>query len=92
MRDIEAITLQVQGEIPGITAEQLAVLHPGADDDGLWFFRHPSTGVEIQLESSTGNCPFLVESSGSTAQVVATSIQQAVALIVEGVGRKGPAA
>ena len=92
MRDIEAIAVQVQRENPSVNAEQLVVRHSGADDDGLWFFRNPKTGVEIQLESSTGNCPFLVESSSSGDRAVASSIQQAIALVVAGLGLHGPAA
>ncbi len=92
MRDIEAIALQVQRENPSVSAEQLVVRHPGADDDGLWFFRNPTTGVEIQLESSTGNCPFLFESSNSGNRAVAGNIQQAVALVIAGLGLHWPAA
>ena len=92
MRDIEEIALKVQREMPEITSEQLAVKHPGADDDGLWFFRNPLTGSEVQLESASGNCPFLFESSHSDIRTVASDVQQAVELIVTGLGLRGPAA
>ncbi len=92
MRDIDAIIQQLQLAHPGISAEQLSVLHPGADDDGLWFFRHPDSATEIQLESATGNAPFLVESSESRDRQAADTVQQAVALVVAGLGFSGPAA
>ena len=92
MRDIDAIIQQLQLAHPGISAEQLSVLHPGADDDGLWFFRHPASSTEIQLESATGNAPFLVESSESGDRDEAGTVQQAVALVVAGLGLSGPAA
>ena len=92
MRDIDAIICQLRLAHPDISAEQLAVLHPGADDDGLWFFRHPTSEVELQLESSMGACPFLVESSASNARLVADTVEQAIELVVAGFGLSGPAA
>ena len=91
MRDIEEIALKVQREIPEITSEQLVVKHPGADDDGLWFFRNPMTGVEVQVESASGDCPFLFESSISDVRAVASNVQQAVELIVTSLGFHEPA-
>jgi hypothetical protein len=61
MRDIDAIISELQSRHPQITVAQLKVSQPGVDDDGLWFFRHPSTPYEVQLESSHGMFPFIVE-------------------------------
>ena len=92
MRDIDAIIARLLVAHPDISAEQLTVLHPGADDDGLWFFRHPATDVEVQLESSTGICPFLFESSGSADRLTAGTVEQAIAFVAAGLGLSGPAA
>ncbi|WP_394695057.1 hypothetical protein [Pseudoxanthomonas japonensis] len=92
MRDIDAIIAQLHVSHPDISAAQLTVLHPGADDDGLWFFRHPTTDIEVQLESSSGTCPFLFEGSGPTDRLVASSVEQAVAFVVAGLGVSGPTA
>ena len=92
MRDIDVIIAKLHLAHPEISAAQLTVLHPGADDDGLWFFRHPATDVEVQLESSTGTCPFLFESSGSADRLTAGTVEQAVAFVVAGLGVSGPAA
>jgi len=92
VRDIDAIIQELQFAHPDISAEQLVVLHPGTDDDGLWFFRHPGTTTEIQLESATGNAPFLVESSESRDRLVGDTVRQTVALVVAGLGLSGPAA
>ncbi|KRG68406.1 hypothetical protein [Pseudoxanthomonas dokdonensis] len=89
MRDIDAIIDRLRLAYPDISADQLAVLHPGIDDDGLWFFRHPESDVEFQLESSTGACPFLAESSTSAERLTADTIEQAVALVVAGLGFTG---
>ena len=89
MRDIDAIISQLRLAHPDISAEQVTTLHPGADDDGLWFFHHPAHKVELQLESSTGMCPFLVESSASADRLVASTVKQAVELVVEAHGLTG---
>jgi hypothetical protein len=68
------------------------VLHPGADDDGLWSFWHPRSDIEVQLESSSGNAPFLVESSGSPERFYANTVQQAIAMVVAGLQIPGSAA
>ena len=92
MRDIDAIIVRLRVAHPDISAEQLTVVHPGTDDDGLWFFRHPATGVEVQLESSTGTCPFLFESSGTADRRTAGTVEQAIAFVAAGLGLSGPAA
>ena len=91
MRDIDAIIRQLQLAQPRARTEQLKVAHPGADDDGIWFFHHPATDVVVQLESSTGNCPFLVERTDSTDRLQASTVQQAVLLIAAGLGLTSPA-
>ena len=89
MRDIDAIIGELKASYPAITAEQLGVSHPGADDDGLWFFRYSESDIEIQLESSSGNAPFLVESSGSGERLLAVTIPEAVSMVVAGLGIAG---
>jgi hypothetical protein len=89
VRDIDAIIAQLQLAYPDISAQHLTVLHPGADDDGLWFFKHPASPIEVQLESSTGTCPFLVESSASGDCLVADTIERAAAMVAAGLGLTG---
>lgn len=85
MRGIDAIIGQLRLAHPEISADQLAVVHPGADDDGLWFFRRPANDVELYLESGTGNFLFLVENSASVDQLTADTVEQAVTLVITGV-------
>ena len=70
---------------PEIGVQQLQVSHPGADDDGLWYFKHPLSTEEVQLESSTGVAPFLVESNHAPS-TVANTIEDAVALVAARLG------
>ena len=58
--DIQLIVTRVASEYPQLQISQLKVSHP-ADDAGLWFITGPG-GFEVQIESSTGDFPFLVES------------------------------
>ena len=85
-RDIDRVISILHDTFPGLTCEQLRVGHPGADDDGLWFFRHPPAAVEVQLESSSGNVPFVVEGTDSQIRDTAHSIDEAVALVTARLG------
>jgi hypothetical protein len=65
--------------------EQLRVTH-AADDDGLWFFRADGRQHEVQLESSSGMCPFIVETDADAQARTVDSIAAAVALVESLVG------
>lgn len=90
MRDIDSVIRHLRQSHPDLLAEQLRVSHPGADDDGLWFFRHPASSVEIQLESPTGNVPFLVENSASSERHSVDTVQAAVTCVIVGLGLPRP--
>jgi hypothetical protein len=78
MRDIEQIIKRITAEHPGVRVRQLPVAHPGADDDGLWFFKLPAGEFEVQLESPDGMCPFLIETDQSDQRTTATSVDTAL--------------
>lgn len=78
MRDIERI-IGVMGEMyPAVEVRQLKVLHPGADDDGLWFFRQPKSPFEVQIESTSGMCPFLIETDETPDRLTSNSVAETV--------------
>ena len=53
----------MQRLLPDVEWDQLTVSLP-ADDDGLWFFwRRGRKGMDVQIESPSGLCPFLIEAS-----------------------------
>lgn len=61
--DIDRVIDLVAAEL----ADANVVQHQDAwplDDDGVWFFSLPKVVNNIQIESSTGMCPFVVEHSG----------------------------
>jgi len=83
VRDVERIIKAIKEISPDLSVRQLTVSHPGADDDGLCFFEQPNSEYEVQIESSTGMCPFLIETGESDARVEARSIEEAVATLAQ---------
>ncbi|HTZ73507.1 MAG TPA: hypothetical protein VMB47_06280 [Candidatus Aquilonibacter sp.] len=81
MRDINQIIDAVEANRPTVNMQQLKVHHAGADDDGLWFFWKDDGDVEIQIESSDGMCPFLVETSENATRLTTNSIEETVEAI-----------
>lgn len=82
--DIEAVIDRVRAAVPTVTVVQMHRTHP-ADDDGLWWFRLPDISRDIQLESATYDCPFLVEHSDMASSSDAFrvhSVPDAVAAVV----------
>ncbi len=84
MRDIDEIIKALTQSHPGLSVEQLKVRHPGADDDGLWFFTHTSSPHQVQLESPHGMCPFLFESDANATRATADTVAIAIGLVVDG--------
>jgi hypothetical protein len=78
MRDVEKIIERFRELHPAVKVSQLKVLHPGADDDGLWFFSHCESAFEVQIESPNGMCPFLIETDESDVRFTNNSIQETV--------------
>src|SRR5262249_18470225 len=60
-RDIDHIIERVSQRIPGVKVQQHWVKNPKVDDDGVWWFYLPGFKKQIQIESSNGMCPFVVE-------------------------------
>jgi hypothetical protein len=85
MRDVERIIRLISETHPAVEVRQLKVLHPGADDDGLWLFNQPESRFEVQIESANGMCPFLVETDETperrTTSSVAETVQAIAALL-----------
>lgn len=79
-RDVDTIIEQLKGAVPGIQIKQLQVTHP-ADDDGIWFITVPGKSGEVQIESSSGICPFLIESSYNDATHKGATIEEVVTIV-----------
>jgi hypothetical protein len=84
-RDIDRVQAELKRALPAIVIDQLQVSHPG-DDDGLWFIAHPAALAELQIESSTGNAPFLIESNADDRRSTVESVEAAVQTIMERLG------
>jgi len=79
IRDAARVIAALKAKHPTLSVRQLEVSHPGADDDGLWFFA--ANEIEVQIESSTGMCPFLVETNENTTRTTTNSIEETVETI-----------
>jgi hypothetical protein len=62
---------------PDLEVRQLRVSNPG-DDEGLWFFRRPGSSIEVQIESSSGMCPFLIETDENDRRVNVSTVGEAI--------------
>jgi hypothetical protein len=82
LRDIDKITEFLQSRIPGVQISQLAIKHP-ADDDGLWFAKVRGRAEEVQIESASGNCPFLIESDFNDERHEGRSILEVIETVVK---------
>jgi hypothetical protein len=87
VRDVDHIIKALKAQIPDLIVVQMHQTHP-ADDDGLWWFRIPNEARDIQIESSSGSCPFIVETSddksscarsGGTIEEVISMVEKYVA-------------
>lgn len=83
MRDIDQIIQSMRTVCPTVNVRQLEVSNPGADDDGIWFFKQSGSEFEIQLESPKGMCPFLIETDENDARLTANSNEEAVRILVQ---------
>jgi hypothetical protein len=78
MRDVDRVIELLRRVHPGVSVRRLEVTHPGKDDDGLWFFEQPDSEFEVQIESSNGMCPFLIETEENDARLTTVSINETV--------------
>ena len=78
MRDVEEIIRLINDAAPSVVVRQLQVRNPGEDDDGLWFLTRPGCEFEVQIESSTGMCPFLIETDENDVRYKTDSVEDTV--------------
>jgi hypothetical protein len=83
LRDTDRIVAIVRGFYPDVSCHQLTVKHPGVDDDGLWFFTRPGISNEVQIESSDGMCPFLIEQNKSSERRTGDTPENVAKTILE---------
>jgi len=78
VRDIENVIRSLHTIYPNVRVRQLEVSHPGADDDGLWFFQTSDSKLEVQIESSIGMFPFVIETNENDTLVTTASVDQTI--------------
>ena len=87
--DIKLIISAVRQSLPQVRWTRLWVSHPGADDDGIWWFWLPDQAGEVQVESSSGTCPFDLSTDKDDRQTTAGTLESAAKTIVEWLGLPG---
>jgi hypothetical protein len=80
MRDIDQIVAALKRRHPDLLVEQRPGAYASIDEE-IWFINLPSASLEIQLESETGNCPFMVESSLSPERLNAATIGETINMV-----------
>src|SRR3954471_21471732 len=83
-RDIDEIIEAVTCELPNVKVSRCRPSLP-ADDDGIWWFSLPDIAKNVHVESSSGSCPFVVETDEQCCgdALRASSVADAVNLIVQ---------
>ncbi len=80
--DIDRIIEQLRELAPDLRIEQYSQSWP-ADDDGLWFFKRPGTRNHVQIESSYGRCPFVIEHSLGSERYSEETVEGVVARVLD---------
>jgi hypothetical protein len=84
-RDIDQLTDALRRAYPEITVELTQEMAADRGDEGVWRVQHPAALAEVQVESATGDAPFVVESD-LAPPTVARTVDQAVRLVTERMG------
>lgn len=87
LRDIDHVIDHVRLILTEVSVTQHEGTWPG-DDDGIWWFTLPLVRARIQLESSSGMCPFFVEHDGMRSPAEgggrnALTIEDAARMVVD---------
>jgi hypothetical protein len=91
IRDIDQLTAALRRAYPEITIETRRVnqladdVTDDVDGEERWFIRHPSALVDVQIETRSGDVPFVVESD-LAPPTVARTVDRAVRLVTERLG------
>jgi hypothetical protein len=78
---LDRIIQLVRGVCPPVDVQQFRVSHPGADDDGLWYFGQPASEFQVQIESPNGMRPFLVETDENNDRLAGRSVEETVEIL-----------
>jgi hypothetical protein len=84
-KGIEQLTAALRRAYPEIAIEQLHASNGGTDDEGHWHINHPRALTEVQVTSSTGEPPFLVESEFAPP-TLARTVDDAARLVIARLG------
>ena len=81
--DVRHIISVVRESLPQVRWARRWVSHPGADDDGIWWLWLPDQPGEVQIESSSGTCPFDLRTDKHEEEITADTVDITVKTIVD---------
>jgi hypothetical protein len=81
--EVQHVIALIRQAYPVMKWTRLYVTHPGADDDGIWFFWLPDRPGEVQIESTFGVCPFIVGTDKHNECFTGASVQEVAEKAVE---------
>jgi hypothetical protein len=76
-RDIDHIIDRLKAEFPGLQVTESQVTNPRPDDKSVWLIKIPDRDGELRMESSHGNCPFIIETDLGGDRSCGRSINEA---------------
>lgn len=80
---VKQIIALVRETYPDVRWTRLWVKHPSADDVGLWFFWLAEESGDVQIESSFGVCPFVVETDKHNERFIGDSVEKVAETVVK---------
>jgi hypothetical protein len=87
MADVDRVIELVRATFPDVIWSQLQVKYQ-ADDSGLWFFHRPGPRPgRVQIESSSGMCPFLIEGDTTTERFNGGSPEETARIVLDLLGQ-----
>ena len=79
--DADKIIEAIKEKFPGTKVNEWDAMNPRSFYYSLWFFNIPNVDGEIQIESTSGNCPFLVESCLNDDRYNGDTVEEVVSII-----------
>jgi hypothetical protein len=88
--DVRKVIGLVRQSHPNVCWTRLKVTHP-TDNDRLWYFWLPdqSGDVQIEFDSISDSCPFLVETDKHDQRFVGQTVQEVAGKIIEWLALSG---
>ena len=86
---VKQIIASVRNYYPAIRWTRAWMRNLKVDNDGIWFFWLADESGEVQIESSFGVCPLLVETDKINERFIGETVEQPTDKIIEWLAMSG---